>query len=271
MYDVKLPRPGGAASGSLLFDWGRWPIIDYGTRMSEADQKDLPFFTSGVILDVVNKTYVSLQVRVHRAAPDGQPYLHYVPITAVADFGKLDATTEFSALQQLAVSNVRGLGLFLKPEQPREPRSLRTLVVSIKGHKIIPNKEDAEIQTEPTLELLLVRMRTDAATPDPRVAEAVQLHAFGTTEGLTKLVQFKPYATPANSEDCTIRSTIRITEYAVAGQLPSARAAREVRIRADKEFALPALDRYARSAGLAGDAFDNLTEILDAIIDGKLR
>jgi hypothetical protein len=270
-YDVKRSRAGSPVKESLLFDWGRWPVIDYGTRMTEEDRKALPFFTSGVILDVVDNTYITMQARVHRSSPDGEPYLHYVPIAGAGEYGKLDGTTEFATLQQVAVSNVRGLGLFLKPGQPRSAQALRTLIVSIKGNKLIPNEESDEIKTAPTLELLLVRMRIDPARQSAAPADAVRLHAFGTIDGLTKLVHFKPYATPENPDDCTIRSTIRITEYSLAGQLPSARAARHVRIRSAKEFTIQALDEYARRAGLAGDAFDNMTEILDAIIDGKLK
>ncbi|HEY1602491.1 MAG TPA: hypothetical protein VGG64_23005 [Pirellulales bacterium] len=266
-YDVKAP---GAAQ-SLLFDWGRWPIIDYGTRMTAADQKELPFFTSSSILDVIDNTYVCLQARVHRAAPDGVPYLHYLPIAGVGEYIQSKTTTEFAALQQVAVSNVRSLGLFLKTSDRREPQSLRTLVVSIKGTKLIPNEESGELQSIPTLELLFVRMRVDLTRFARSPADAVKLHAFGTIDGLQKLVYFKPYAAPASADDCTIRSTVRITEYSLAGQIPSGRAAREVRINAAKEFTILTLDEYARRNGLAGDAFDNITEILDGIIDGKVK
>jgi hypothetical protein len=269
--DAKRSRGDKSVRGGPVLDWGRWPVIDYGTRMTEEDRKSLPFFTSGVILDVVDNTYITMQARVHRSSPNGEPYLHYMPIAGVGEYGKLDGTTAFAALQQVAVSNVRGLGLFLKPGQPRSAQALRTLVVSIKGNKLIANKESDEFKITPTLELLLVRMRVDPSQEQASPAGAVKLHAFGTIDGLTKLVYFNPYATPESPDDCTIRSTIRITEYSLAGQLPSARAAREVRVHSAKEFTIRSLDEYARRAGLAGDALDNASEILDAIIDGKLR
>ena len=116
-----------------------------------------------------------------------------------------------------------------------------------------------------------MRLRIDPAAAGGPLEGAVRLHAFGTMDGLTKLVQFKPYATPAKADDCTIRSTVCITEYSLAGQVPSGRAARQVRVNTAREFPLAALDQYAHRAGLPGDALDNLTEILDAIIDGKLQ
>ena len=134
----------------MLFDWGRWPIIDYGTRMTAADQKELPFFTSASILDVINNTYICLQARVHRASPDGAPYLHYQPIAGAGEYIQSAKTTAFAACQQVAVSNVRGLGLFLKPTDRRKPQTLRTLVVSLKGSKLLPNEESGELQAIPT-------------------------------------------------------------------------------------------------------------------------
>jgi hypothetical protein len=270
-YDLRKGRGVRPGPQNLLFQAGRWPVIDYGTGMTEGDRKALPFFTSSLILDVIDNTYVTIQARVHRLAPDGEPYLHYVPIAGVGEYGKLDGMTAFSALQQLAVSNVRGLGLFVKSGQPRNAQSLRTLVVSIKGNRLVANNGSDEIKSVPTLELLLVRMRVDTVAPGASLADGVKLYAFGTTDGLTRLLCFKPYATPKNADDCTIRSTVCITEYSLAGQMPSARAAREVRVRSDRQFTIQALDAYAGRAGLPGNAFENMTEILDAIIDGKLQ
>ncbi len=269
IYDVKVNRDGASEQQNLLFDWGRWPVIDYGTGMTDGDQKTLPVFTRGKILDVVTNTYISIQARVHRAAPDGAPYLHYLPMAGVGRYGNADTTTDFSKLQEVAVANVRGQGLFLKPTQAREAQALRTLVITIKGTRITPNDDPEKIDTTTTLELLFVRMRCEP--PIDRQAGAVRLHAFGTTDGVTKLIHFKPYATPAGADDCTIKSTIRITEFSMAGQVPEKRAARSVRINTEQEFTIAALDDYTKKAGMTGDAFDNLTDILDAIIDGKLK
>ena len=270
-YDVKARRNGAEVIENLLFDCGRWPAVSYGTRMTEEDQKALPFFTSAMILDVVNNTYISMQARVHRAAPAGTPYLHYVPCACVGEYGKAEESQEFAALQQVAVNNVRGLGLFLKPGQTRSAEALRTLVIAIKGTKIVENKESGVTELQPTLELLFVRMRLSAPAQGASPADRVELHSFATSDGVTKLVWFKPYSTPESPDDCDLRSTIRITEYAMAGQMPSKRAAREVRINAAQEFTVAVLDEYAKRAGLAGDAFENLTEILDAIVDGQVK
>ncbi|HVU86388.1 MAG TPA: hypothetical protein VHD36_03640 [Pirellulales bacterium] len=269
--DVDVRRGGGLVRERVVLDFGRWPVIDYGTLMTEGDRKQLPFFTSGMILDVIDNTYVSLQARVQRASPDGAPYLSYIPVACAGEYGKTAESTEFAALQQSAVSNVHGLGLFLKRGERATPETLRTLVVSINGSRIRPNKDPEVIETVPTLELLFIRMRMKPVAAGQSPAEGVQLYAFGTTDNMTKLVSFAPYSIPKDANDCTIRSTVRITEYGLAGQLPSARAARQVRVRTAKEFTFPQLNEYVRSIGLEGEALDHPAEIFDAIIDGKLR
>ena len=98
--------------------------------------------------------------------------------------------------------------------------------MSIKGSRIAPNKDPEVIETVPTLELLFIRLRMAPVVPGQSPADGLRLYAFGTTENLTRLVSFAPYAIPKDANDCTIRSTVRITEYGLAGQLPSARAAR---------------------------------------------
>lgn len=270
-YDVKLQANGAAATKSLLFDWGRWPVVSFGTRMTEEDRAELPLLTSGAILERVDNSYISIQVRVHRAAPDGAPYLHYVPMAGVGAYGKPEKTEEFTALQQAAVNGVRGLGLFLKPGQARTPRTLRTLVVAIKGQQVVVDDRSNEITLKPSLELMFVRMRMVEVTPGAAAAEAVQLHAFGTRRGVTELVYFAPCKAPEKLDECSLRSTIRITEYTFAGQYPSARATRRLQFRAREEFSIASLNEHAKQTRGAAHAFDYLTETLDAIIDGKVK
>jgi hypothetical protein len=60
------------------------------------------------------------------------------------------------------------------------------------------------------------------------------------------------------------------TEYSAAKQSPSAKALRKTIFNSQASFTLSQLDEYAASAGWEGDALDNLSATLDAIIDGKL-
>jgi len=285
-YDVKLDNgkadggkaDGGKADGtkidgasgypierSLPYEYTRRGVLCFGTRMSSRDRADLPLITSAAILDRVNTNFVSLQVRVHRDAAGGEPYLHYRPEAAVGVYGKSEASIAFAALQQNALRDVRGLGLFVKRGEALSPSRLRTLVIVNKGQVVLEDTTTGEIDLNPSLELMFVRARPQAVT-----ADELELHAFATSGDRRRLHYLKPFALPAKLDECGIQSTVRVTEYQLAGQYPSARAARQIHYRAIVSLPVERLNQYASAAGWSGDALDNLTETLDAIIDGKI-
>jgi hypothetical protein len=259
----------GAAA--LPVDSGRWPAVSFGVRINKADQADLPRLTGGTILDRVNNYYVCLQVRVERASPAGVPFLHYQPLAAVGEYGQEEKTEKFAALQQTAVANVRSLGLFVKSGGARQPDNLRTMVLSIKGSRVVAGDMSDPPRLEPSLEMIFVRMRVAQAKAGDKAPPAIEIHTFSTTDDLKRLVYVAPYVTPDKLEECGLTSTIRLTEYTFGGQYPSARATRGLKFRSRGEFDLAQLDAYARSAGMKGAALDNLTEVLDAVIDGRLK
>ena len=75
---------------------------------------------------------------------------------------------------------------------------------------------------------------------------------------------------PTSAATCSIRGTIYITSYS-RGVIPDKSATRRLTMSSVHLFALADLDDYAEQQGWSGDALDNLTETLDAIIDGQLR
>ena len=81
---------------------------------------------------------------------------------------------------------------------------------------------------------------------------------------------FKPYATPAKPDDCSIKSTIYFTAYGFANLVPAAKATRKIALQTHGSYSWGDLDQFAASAHLTGTAWDNLTEVLDAIIDGRV-
>ncbi len=314
-YDVKLAddRPGGggqAAERSLPYEYTRRGVLCFGTQMSPRDQAELPLITSAAILDRINTNYVGLYVRVHRDAAGGEPYLHYRPEATVAVYGKSDASISFAALQQNALRDVRGLGLYVKRGEPLSPQRLRTLVIANKGQLVLEDSTTGKIDLGASLELMFIRARphniasdsSPLASAEPIVGgsggngasdargdsggqepdgdktagsqsidDGLTLHAFATSDDRRRLHYLKPFATPEKLDECGIQSTVRITEYLLAGQYPSARAARRIQYRAIVSLSIERLDRYAAAAGWQGDALDNLTETLDAIIDGKVK
>ncbi len=97
------------------------------------------------------------------------------------------------------------------------------------------------------------------------------LHSFATKDELTKICYMRPYEPPADATECDVTSTIYFTDYTYAGQYPTAQAARACRYNSRAVFTVAELNRYAASRSWPGDALDNLTELLDAIIDGQVR
>jgi hypothetical protein len=154
--------------------------------------------------------------------------------------------------------------------QPKA-ENLRTLVAL---HRSLADEaRQAELERqgvkgrEPHFELLFVRARVDGQSTERRVS----LHAFATSEDRTRLRYLPPYQRPAKAADCSIKSTIYFTSYGFANLYPAAKSTRRIEISDQSSFAMTDLDRYAAAQGWDGDALVNLSEVLDAIIDGRVR
>src|SRR5262249_45801501 len=106
---------------------------------------------------------------------------------------------------------------------------------------------------------------TNKDEAEPRVI----LHTFATSDQRTRLQYFKQFEIPAKADECSIKSTIYFTEFSF-GLIPAAKATRKISTQTRTSFALADLDKFAAEQHLDGAALDNMTEILDAIIDGKV-
>ncbi|HWA97657.1 MAG TPA: hypothetical protein VG713_04170, partial [Pirellulales bacterium] len=78
------------------------------------------------------------------------------------------------------------------------------------------------------------------------------------------------YETPTSVDDCAIKTTIVFTEYGFASVMPKARVSRRTAVNSERSFTLAELNQFAEFEGWQGDALDNLSETLDAMIDGSL-
>jgi len=269
---VDLKLAGSATTGTVLPpDSGRWPALSFGVNMTKSDQALLPRLSRRLILEKIKNNYVCLQVRVERAPAGGAPFLHYQPLAAVGEYGHTERTEKFASLQQTAVANVRSLGLFVKPGEQREADNLRTVVLATKGSRVVAGNTGNPPKLEPTLEMIFVRLRVPPAKANSTAPPTVEIHTFCTTDDLKRLVYVSGYTAPDKFDDCGMTSTILITEFAYAGQYPSARATRGLKFQSRGEFEMSELNAYARDARLKGGALDNLTDVLDAVIDGRLK
>lgn len=260
-YDITVRKDGAAVTKKLPYDYCRLGAISYGMQLTADDQANLPSVSKGRIMTKVDGNYISVQMRVQREPETGAIYLYYKPFAAVGAYGE-STTQEFAPLIEDSVRNARGLGLWVKSGTPASAEAFRTFVgISL---DTLSNADPAggPDQLAPHYELFFVRARVEG--------DQVALHTFTTNEYRTRLNYLPPYQDPATREDCNVVSTIYFTEYTAAKQSPSAKAARQIDIHARSSFAMEELDAYAAAEGWTGDALDNLTELLDAIIDGKL-
>lgn len=258
-YDVTV----GGKKQSLKFAYSRLPILSYGMEVAAQDQENLPTVSKNRILTRVSTDYISLQIRVHRDLETGAVYLYYKPFAAVGKYAG-GPTQEFAPLMEDSVRDVRGLGLFIKPGEKVEATALRTFVAVNKTTIVEPGQETAPMpKTQPHFELQVVRARIDG--------DKVTLHTFVTNEFGKTFHYVKPYQTPKVRDACDVKSVMYFTEYSAAKQSPSAKALRQTIFNSQASFTLQQLDEYAASAGWQGDALDNLTAVLDAAIDGKIK
>ena len=262
-YDVALAGDNQQATRACLYAASRLGALSFGLEMSKADQANLPLLSSSIIMGHINGTYVSIQVRVHRELPDGKPYLYYRPLAAMGVYGKPEKSTTLEALVEESVDNVRGLGLFVKEGQPLAAETLRTLVIANKCTVAKSDAADGSTRLIPYYDLFFVRARVEG--------DKVSLHSFTTKDELKKLCYLRPYKPPDDSTECGVTSTIYFTKYAYAAQYPTAQAARACRYNSQAEFTVAELNRFATACGWQGDALDNLTDLLDAIIDGRIK
>lgn len=261
-YDVTVNDGGKKVAKKLPYDYSRLGVVSYGMQVAPEDQENLPSASKTRILKRVASNYISIQLRVHRDKATGNIYLYYKPFAAIGIYGQPGAQ-EFAALMEDSVRDCRGLGLFVPAGTKPSAEAFRTFVGISRDTLANENPQGGKPLLEPHYELFFVRARVNG--------DDVELHSFNTSEYLTRLNYLKPYTEPPTIADTDIDSTIIFTAYTAAKQSPSAKASRKIDIRPRKYFEIASLDDFVKSQGLQGDFFDNLTTVLDAIIDGKVE
>lgn len=253
----------GGKKRELPYRYSRLGAMTYGMQLTPEDEANLPSVSKSRILSKVNGNYISLQLRVQQDEATGSVYLYYKPFALVGAYSNQQLSQEFSPLMEDSVRDVRGIGLFVKPGTTPSAEAFRTFVAINRNTITVDSPGSAEPLLESHYEFFFGRLRVEG--------DDMQLHVFGTTEYRTQLNYLNAYHAPTTREDCTLLSTIFFTEYTLAKQSPSAKATREVVINRQAQVSLDQANEYAAAQGFKGDAWDNLTEILDAMIDGQLR
>jgi hypothetical protein len=248
---AKLPNPSTRRS-----------MFSIGVQVSKEDQVRLPKLSAALILDYLSDHYVSVQARIQKDAGTGTLYLHQRPIVVTSKYGTIKLTEDFAPAVANSVRDIHSLGLYVPVKTPPTPENLRTLVL-IHKHDALDAKSN---RIEPRYELVIVRGRANFG------GSKLELHCFATSDERTQLHYLKSGRAPTRFNDCTLRANVYFSRYTGGDLVPADSVLRSQTINSQATFDMKDLNSYTRnSLKLSGDALTNINEVLDAIIDGKLR
>lgn len=260
------------APGTGLLDPAtRRQILSVGLEVLREDQGRLPALSRSLILQYLAEHYVTIQARVQKDQRTGKLYLHHRPLAATMNFTGARLTQGFHEAVAQAIDDFRSLGLLVKPRTEPSPEAYRTLVL-VHRNRLASTLPGASPGTPRTVhELVFIRARGTGAAADRPSSAPLTLHTFVTTNARKTLHHLEPAGLPRTLQDCAIRATVQFTSFETANLIPKDSLIRRFALRSRTSYPFAALDDYCRSQGWSGDACDNLTEVLDAILDGKLR
>ncbi len=253
----------GGSSTSLPFTYSRLEALNLGLDMLAKDRQELPFFSGGIIQGHLDSEYISIQAQVLRDSRSGEIYLHHRPFAAIALYTDRQKTHEFTEQSTTSAQDFRGLGVYIKPGVAETPENARTLVATNMATMVTSTDKDGKPVTTDCYELVFVRAQVDGSD--------VTLHAFGTSHTRTQLHYLQQISQPTKADECSVKTILIFTKYKLAGQVPVTSASRDAKYQGRGTYELDALDMYAAKQGWEGGWLVNLTETLDAIIEGETK
>ena|SRR5436190_9171651 len=261
-FALKLTKRDGAPpkGGKLPNPSTRKFLMSVGIDLKKEDQARLPTLSKDKILDYLKEHYVSVQARVQKDAK-GTQYLHHRCIVATGTFRGGKLTEDFHPAVGNAVKDIHALGIFVPPKTDPTPENLRTAVLVHKhtGIDLIAKK------TRPEWEFIIIRGRQTALGK-------LDLYCFVTTEQRTKLHLLQSaQKSPTRYSECSLKAQVYFSKYVDGGLIPADSVVRNQTVNSRASFVLKDLDALVKSELHLTDAFTNLNETLDAIIDGKLK
>lgn len=261
-YEVTVKEDGQAVPKKLAYDFDRLNILSIGLKLRPEDEPLLPSVSKGRILGKVGLNYILIQLRVHRDREHGNIYFYYKPFAAVGNYATPGEAQNFEPLMEDSVRETRGLGLWCQAGTKPSAEQMRTFVALNKD--TMRHQLDGGAHEDKTdYELVLARLRV--------VGDRPEVHTFVSADDRKQLHYMQPARPPAETAGCSLAHTIFFTQYTAAKQSPSAKVTFHVDINSRGGATMEELDQYAASAGWTGDAFDNLSDTLDALIDGKIK
>lgn len=259
-----MPSLGGFDSSGLPVPASRRHAFTVGLTMQSRDRENLPTLSRGKIVEFLNDHYVSVQARVQRDLVDDTLYLNHRTMAVMALYRGLKVSQDFTALVTEAVRDFHGLGLFVNSRAKVTAEQCRTLVLLHKNKIVDPNRPG--LRAAPSYELVVIR-----AVPSPTDRKQLVLHCCTTTEGRRQWHYIRPFELPNRPSECSILANVVFTDFKYANLYPVASLMRNVHVRSRVSVSQEDMDQWAKDNSLTGDALDNLTEAIDALIAGKIK
>lgn len=238
----------------------RQSVLSVGLTMDASDRADLPTVSRGSILDYLDSNYVAIQVRVRRDLLDRKLYFHHRPLAVTAQFRGSRMTQKFEPVVANAINDFHSIGLFAKEGATMAPENLRTLVLLFKNSVI-----RSGARTRDQFEFAFIRGKEGKS--DTRLDS----HVFVTSRDRSQLTYLKPYSPPTSPNACSIRGSIVITDFDSSGIYPKESATRSFRLDARRTFPMSSIEAYCKEQSLVGGLYDNLDQVLDALIDEQIE
>lgn len=238
-------------------------MFSVGLDILPDDQTKLPLVSRRPILNYLDRHFVTIQARVQKDVETDALYLHHLPLAATGTFRGAKLTQGFEPVVANSIREFHSLGLFVKDRKPATPESLRTLVLLYRSPMLSVSKATGQEQKVDNFEFVFVRAHEAPST------ERFTLHVFATANERKVLHYLRPFSPPARVGECGIHASILVTEYQ-SRVFPKESVVRKFGLRSRESFPLAKLDEYARAQSWRGDALDNLSDTLDAIIAARV-
>ncbi len=239
----------------------RHSLFSVGLEFESSDRADLPKVSGGIIADYLNKNCVLVQGRVRRDLLDRKLYFHHRPLVATSQYRGSRVTEPFEPLVAAKIREFHGIGLFVPETRLLKAEKLRTLVLIFKNDML----QSGSTRTREQYEFAFIQGR------EGEITDRLDHHVFVTTDDRQTLHYLAPYMQPARPSQSSILGRIAVTDYDSTGLYPEASATRSFKLDTRTKFTLDELEQYCLEQQLPGGFHENLTPVLNAIIDGELR
>ncbi len=248
-------------SGQRPLASARHSLFSVGLEFEASDRAALPNVSGGIIADYLNKNCVLVQGRVRRDLLDRKLYFHHRPLVVTAQYRGSRLSEPFEPLVADKIREFHGIGLFVPETRILTAEKLRTLVLIFKNDILRPGSSRSREQYE--FAFILGR--------EGEAADLLDHHVFVTTDDRQTLNYLAPYNQPLRPSQSSILGRIAVTDYDSTGIYPTASATRSFKLDTRTKYSLDELETYCLDKKLAGGFHQNLTQVLNAIIDDQLE